>query len=51
MKVTDIYTNAVDLAKKIQQLNNAGRAYKIEIVKGINNESVVKLTWIYVEED
>lgn len=51
MKNVDIYTNAIDLAKKIQRLNESGFPYEISIVKGIDNEDIVKVEWIYVEED
>lgn len=51
IKNADIYTNAVDLAKKILRLNKSGFPYEISIVRGIANEEVVKVEWIYVEED
>lgn len=40
-----IYTNAVDLAKKIDALMRDNIVYEINIVKGIDGEDVVKLLW------
>lgn len=42
---TAIYTNAVDLAKKIKKLDDMHVCYEIEIVKGIDGENVVKVSW------
>ena len=41
-----IYTNAVDLAKKIEKLNELHVDYTIKIVDGIGvGEKVVRLDW------
>ena len=49
--MTSIYTNAIDLAKKIQELNGRGISYEIKIVNGINKEQVVALSWVEEFED
>lgn len=49
--MTNIYTNAIDLAKKIQELNGRGISYEISIVNGIGKEQVVKLSWVEEFED
>lgn len=40
-----IYTNAIDLAKKIKKLDDMRVCYEIEIVKCIAGEDVVKVSW------
>lgn len=51
MTNTSIITNAVDLATRIMELNEAGVQYELKIVKGIDNENLVKLTWKEDEEE
>ena len=51
MTNTVIFTNAVDLAKAVNRMvaehyfNEVNYMWKLEIVKGIDNEDVVKLTY------
>ena len=48
MLTSDIYTNAVALAKKIKTLKEDGQDFDIEIVDGIGKgEKVVKLIYKY----
>lgn len=48
LKSSSIYTNVVDLAKKIQTLKNDGQDFDIKIVDGMGkNEKVVMLSWKY----
>lgn len=52
--MTDIYTNAIDLARKIDRLRKDDNvtAWSIDIVKGIGKEDVVKISYdIKVDED
>lgn len=42
---TAIYTNAVDLARKIQRLDDMHVCHEIEVVKGIDGENVVRVSW------
>lgn len=52
IKMTNIYTNAVDLAKRIITLKENDITYDIDIVKGVNKEDIVKLTSYWpIEED
>lgn len=51
MKTTVIYTNMIDMTKKLIELKALGVDYEMEIVKGIDKEYVVKVTWVYVEEE
>ena len=46
--MSDIYTNAVDLARKIERLRTDDNVvnWSIEIVKGIDGEDVVKIRYI-----
>ena len=46
--MSDIYTNAVDLARKIERLRTDDDVvnWGIEIVKGIDGEDVVKIKYI-----
>lgn len=48
MLTSDIYTNAVALAKKINVLKEDGQEFSLEIVDGISKgEKVVKLIYKY----
>ena len=46
--MSDIYTNAVDLARKIERLRTDDNVvnWGIEVVKGIAGEDVVKIKYI-----
>jgi len=50
MKYSSIYTNAIDLAKKIAELNSENVKYEISIVDGIDGEKVVKVSYEVKEE-
>ena len=51
-KVVGIWTNAVDLAKHIMMLQEKNYEFKIELVSGIDGETVVKVTyWRWSKED
>ena len=48
-----IYSNdmAVMMAKKISSLVEQNQPYELKIVKGIDGEDVVKLSWKFMEDD
>ena len=48
---TNIYSNneAVSLARKINRLTDLGVKFDLKIVKGIDNENVVSLSWSETE--
>ena len=50
MRYSNIYTNAIDLAKKIAELNSENANYEISIVNGIDGEKVVKVSYEVKEE-